>query len=368
MNTEKINKLIEEKGRLCISIIVPTFSRGTDRMQNKEIIRKSIGKLDDIMNLEKTSSRDATILRPRLDKLIEELDTAHLMGGVGFFVSGELAEKVIFPFSVQEKIKVDDTFEIEELLMLKQYIARYHVLVIGKKIIRLFKSRGTKLEEISDDNFPFRLEEEYEYSPPSLGSSYGHSLKAFEKDKGILTTIHLRSNLKHVDDALSRYVDDEEGKIILAGTKTMTEDFENLTRHGKSIVAKLDGSFRDRNFSELEFAAWSAYVNSVDEENNQLVSRLKERAPNEVAFGVHDVVRAAQESRGLVLFVEKGYKESAYLDGYGNIEAEPGVNLQFVDDVVSHIIELVYRKNGKVVFVDTGKVGHNKKIALLLRY
>jgi hypothetical protein len=368
MNTEKINKLIEEKGGLCISIILPTFSTGTDRMQNKEIIRKSINKLDETMNSARIQSKDAATLRPRLDRLIEEIDTVHLMEGVGFFVSEKLAEKVIFPFSVQEKVKVNDSFEIEELLMLKQYISRYYVLVIGKKIIRLFKSRGTTLEEISDDNFPFRLEEEYEYSPPSRGSSYGQSLKAFEKDKGILTTIHLRSNLKHVDDAVSRYLAEEEGKIILAGTKTMTEDFENLTRHDKSIVAKIDGSFRDRNFPELEFAAWSAYVNSVNEQNNRLVSQIGERGPNDVVFGVREVSKAAGEGRGLVLFVEKGFKESAYLGEYGDIEKEPARNYKAVENVVSDIVETVYRKNGKVVFVDTGRLGKNEKIALLLRY
>lgn len=368
MEANQFSKLIAAKGSPSVTMVVPTFRVSPERQQNKEIIRKAVTKVKAFLEHEKVSSAQKELLLKRLGELTEGIDTTHLLDGIGFYLSEGIAEKVLFPFTVAEKISIDESFEIRDLLNLQQFLSPYYVLVIGKKIIRLFRAKGDELEEVSDNHFPLQLEEEYEYSPPSLGSSYGHSLKAFEKDKGILSTIHLRSSFKHVDDALAEYLNLQDGKIILAGTKTLTTDFENITSHRKSIVAKIEGSFRDKSLAELALAAWPAYVNWVTEENNQLLGKLDERKLNDVVYGIHNVWKAANEGRGLVLLVEKDYQQRAFLKDNGDIVLSPQQQFPLVRDAVGEIIKMVSRKNGKVVLVENDKLVNYEKIALLLRY
>lgn len=368
MEANQISKLIVAKGSPSVSAIIPTFRVSPERQQNQEIIRKAITKVKAFLEHEKISSRQKELLLKRLSELTEGIDTTHLLDGIGLYLSEGIAEKVLFPFPVTEKISIEETFEIRDLLNLQQFLSPYYVLVIGKKMIRLFRAKGDELEEVSDDHFPVQLEEEYEYSPPSLGSSYGHSLKAFEKDKGILSTIHLRSSFKHVDDALTQYLNLQEGKIILAGTKPLTTDFENISSHRKSIIAKIEGSFRDKSLSELALAAWPVYVSWVIEENDRLLGQLDERKPNDVVYGIRNVWKAASESRGLVLLVEKDYQQRAFLKDNGDIVLSPQQHFPLIPDAVGEIVRAVYEKNGRVVFVERDKLINYEKIALLLRY
>lgn len=60
------------------------------------------------------------------------------------------------------------------------------VLAVSRKQISLYLYRYDSIEEIKDDHFPFVYTEEYEYAKPSRGTSFGGSLKGFEKDKSVM--------------------------------------------------------------------------------------------------------------------------------------------------------------------------------------
>ncbi|HEX5168372.1 MAG TPA: hypothetical protein VFW11_04320 [Cyclobacteriaceae bacterium] len=368
MEANQLDTLISAKGNPCISVIIPTFRVAPQRMQNQELFRKAMAEARSLLTDKVLSAQNKEMLLARLDNLSEGIDMTHLLDGLGFFVSDGVATKVLFPFPVSEKIAINDSFEIRDLLRMKQFLSPYYILVMGKKIIRLFIANGDVPREILDDHFPLQLEEEYEYSPPSRGTSYGNTLKAFEKDKGILSTIHLRSSLKHVDDILSQYLTEEKRKIVLAGTKTLTNDFENLTTHGENIVATIEGSFRDRNSSELGLTSWAAFSESVSKENDQLLLQFLEQKLNRVVYGIREVWNASNEGRGLILFVEKDYLQPAYLNSNRELELVVDKDYLPVSDAVSELIKSVYHKNGRVVFVDNDKLSNYERIALVLRY
>ena len=370
MDTKTVNTLIDTKGDNCISMIIPTFRFSLDRQLNTEIIRKATTKIKDLLDSKAISAEDKHLLLSELESLTKNIDVTHLMDGLGFFISPKVFHRVEFPFPVEEKIIVSDTFETRDLFYLQHLLASYHALIITKKIVRLFAASGNTLEEIKDNHFPLKHEDEYEYAPPTPGTSYGGTLKAFEKDKGTLSATRFRSTLKQADDMLSAYVSSKESKIILVGTKNLLSDFERLTDHKERIAGRITGSYNEKNFAELPNQCWSAYVNHLREESKLRVKDLEEKNIRDVVYGIRDVWKATQEGKGLMLLVEKDYRRKAYkkVDDV-QIHLSPGEGYTtLIPDAVDDVIEQVYGKNGKVVFVDKNELENFDHIALVLRF
>jgi hypothetical protein len=88
------------------------------------------------------------------------------------------------------------------------------------------------------------------------------------------------------------------------------------------------------------------------------------------ASSVGEVWRMANEGRGRLLLVEENFHFPAMIDEKTGqlVPAEDSTAPGVIPDVVDQIIETVLRKQGKVVFVDDGKLQKHRGIALILRY
>jgi Bacterial archaeo-eukaryotic release factor family 3 len=369
MDSKELDDLVYTKGGPCISIIVRTYRLSPSRMQNKEIIQQATARAERILEHKGLSTENRQLLIDRLKALSLDIDFEHTQDGLGIFVSRNTFKKVLFPFPVSQKIIIDDSFETRDLVYLQQFLTPYHVLVLTKKTIRLFSAIGDKLEELKDEHFPVVHEDDYEYAPPSRGTSFGTTLKAFEKDKGIISAIRLRSTLKLADARLSFYLRDESAKIVIAGSKTIRTDFENETTNKRRIAGSVAGSYSKDNQTELGQSCWSAYAKYQMRQNELLVDQLKEEDMKNVVYGIRNVWKATQEGKGLILFVEKNYMRKAYREANDlRIHLSPLKNSTVINDIVDDIMESVYRKKGKIVFAESGELRDFDRIALLLRY
>lgn len=126
----------------------------------------------------------------------------------------------------------------------------YLILSLSRKKISLLKVVDSHPVEIEDEMFPMIYHEDYEYSKSALGSSFGYSLKAFEKDKSVLTEVRFISFLRSADERLKGYL--KNGiPLILAGVKKELADFKTLTHHKDWIVGEVAGSYSTYNRNDL---------------------------------------------------------------------------------------------------------------------
>ena len=88
-----------------------------------------------------------------------------------------------------------------------------------------------------------------------------------------------------------------------------------------------------------------------------------------VVSAIEEVWRLAQDGRGKLLLVEKGYHVPAVVDEKGGLQVvtEPG-GTKVMDDAVDEIIEAVLAKGGEVMIVDDNALPDHHHIALTLRY
>ncbi|MBA3705290.1 MAG: hypothetical protein H0W84_05155 [Bacteroidetes bacterium] len=142
------NELLAESGVPCISMIIPTYRLSPERAQNPIILSDAVERTKDFWDKYVSGASDKKILVQRLDNLIKEIDFNHTLDGIGIYVSLRISKIIDFPFSVKEKIKIGNSFDIRDLLYDLHTIINYKVLSITKKNIKLFELVGNEMVAI----------------------------------------------------------------------------------------------------------------------------------------------------------------------------------------------------------------------------
>lgn len=370
IDTTRFEALLHEKSGPCVSIIVPTHKITKTRMKNPDLVKKAVSIAKEALRQDPAPEDIKETVTNHLDTAAGSIDYLHVQEGIGIFASPKEMALVKFPFPVHEKVTVRNSFEIYDLLYLKQLLSPCFVLMINKKVVRLFELTVDSLDEM-DTHFPHQYVEQYEYSRPSRGSSYGNSLKGFEKDKDTLNMLRLKSFLKESDAYLAGFFAEGNKKLILAGTRRITDTFESITSLKKNIIGKVYGSFDERNKEALHNQSWQAFMSYKKNEARKQILTLRElNNQHQVFKGITGVWKAAREGKGRLLLVERDYQRPTFVQKNDTQRrvSPPPEGYKMIADAVAEIIETINAKNGDILFVDKKELDSFDHIVLLSRY
>ena len=374
MTTLEFEQLLADAGAPCISVIVPVHRITPHR-------DKEVGALVNAVNLAKNLlknsnsniSCDEDSLIQKIDEIVENIDFVHTLNGIGIFVSPRVSKIINFPFNVIEKVKVGDVFESRDLLYYLNTIIDYTVIKISRNHINVFSGKGEGLSEINNEDFPLYYEETYEYSKPTIGTSFGNSsLKGFERDKSELEEIRLMDFFRKADQVLQKYIN-VQTPIIVAGGKKEIADYLKVTLFEKQIIGKVTGNYGNNGGLQLAKLSWKSVKDYLNSQNQIHLSNLRELFGKElVAVGIEDVWKQANEGKGSELFLQKDYECAAFIskDGYDLKLIRPLAKKKYIytGDAVEKLISTVRKKSGKVVFLEDDELKDFDNIALQLRY
>lgn len=369
---EELLAMQKEKGKICVSIIVPTHRLSPERRVDKLEVERAINNAKELLKYRYTVS-DITPLLQAIDELYEGIDFIHNSDGVGLYISPNIKLAVQYPFPVEEKVMVEDNFELRDLLYKMNYANPYFVLLLTQKGVRLFESTWDDLNEIKDNNFPKEYVEEYLYNPPSRATSYaGHAqLQSVEKDKSMLEEIRFKDFFRHADELLNDYLVGNT-PLILLGVEKELSWFENISAHKKHIIDKIAGSYNYSNQTQLADITWPAMRLHLDNERVQLIKEFTEKMGEHLGIsGIQEVWQAAKEGKAFKLLVEKDFRRPGFVnkDDEYRLHLHPPQKLHRVlADAVDDIIEMVLEKNGHVFFTDNDMLKDYQRIALITRY
>ena len=358
-----IKDMLKEKGKTCISIIVPTHRLGSDRQGDHLEMERAV-----------LAAKHAVQYEPKLleaiDDLVGEIDFNHNKEGVGLFISPNIKKLVQFPFPVTKKIVIAKYFFLQDLIYIQNYREDYYLLDISKKEISLFHGVMDLLEEIRDDNFPHEITEEYEYSKPSQSSSdsgYAH-VKGFEKDKSILQQMRVKKIFHEMDRSLIKYLGTKNTALILCGSTKSVDLYKSVSRYSDNIIAIISNNFQYTAIHDMELSAWLQVQSHVNEQKLKLIDGFKEKIGEGLGvYGIEETWRAAREGRGLELLVEKDQIRQAFISENRLHLHPPKVNYEIID-AVSDTINFVLEKKGKVIIVEKDALKEYGGIALITRY
>ena len=353
--------LLTEKYYPSVSVIVSIDVKVNPKkeidMHLKQLLKNSTHEL--------AKSYPEDIAYPVINKLkyvFENLDYKQIKKSVAIFVS-PIFEKVYFlDLPLEERIVIDDSFEIRDLIYSKNNLHKYLLIVLGsrKACIYIGNSHSmVKVEKIIADELP-----EMNIDLPEKVANFSDNTKIKENllDKFLLTVD------KHISPLLQKF----SLPLFIMGTVRTSGHFNRITKHKRHIAHFISGNYETKVETEL-LDIIAPYVNEWNKTKKEdLLKTIDDAQSNrKLSIGIKEVWKCATEKKGRHLIVEKNYVYPARQSAKQDVIYGQGTfihNQLFIHDAVDDIIEKIISSGGTIEFVDEGVLANYDQIVLLQYY
>lgn len=361
MNRHDVRLVQAIMGYPCISITLPTHRTAPENRQDpvrvKNLVREAADRL-----LEEFPKREMEPLLIRLEKLAESIDYNNLLDGLVLYTNQDYSHSFVLPFSVPERVVIDDTFLTRDLVHALNHSTRYWVLVLSEQPTRLYEGLRNTLVEVKEDGFP--LEHTMPGGSKKLPGGPGVRKSAYRDE-------YHRKFFRQVDGALKTFMDDDRLPLVVVGVDRYQAFYDEVTNYQDLIFGRIIGNHDKTSAHELSKMVWPLVEEKLAAKREQMLGELKKAVSDRiVATEINDIWRKAANGRGRHLLVEENFHFPARLDetGQGLTPAEDVTAPDVIDDAVDEIIETVISMGGEVTFLEDGQLDDHQRMALILRY
>jgi hypothetical protein len=361
MNRHDLRLLQENAAYPALTITLPTHRTSPDNRQDPIRVKNLVSEATERL-LAGFSKRESESLLSNLEKLVNDIDYHHTLDGLALFVTHDFARKYYLPFTLNERVVIDKSFFVRDLVFAMNRTPRYWVVALSEKPTRLFEGTKATLIEVQEQGFP--MTHEGPGGEQSLPGGFGVQKSAHRDERH-------RQFFRQVDAALTPILADDASPLIVVGVDRFLAFFDEVTANRDRILTTLHGSHDKTSAHDLSQLVWPAVKEALAEQRQQVFGELGQAVSDQkVVSTVGEVWRLAHEGRGRLLVVEEDFHYPAYVDETG-MRLTPAEDVTAPDvheDAVDDIIETVLSTQGRVVFVENGQLDAHQRIALILRY
>lgn len=302
------------------------------------------------------------LIMHKLKNIFRSLNFATCKKSIAVYVSPVFEKVLYLDIPVDEKIIIDESFEIRDLVYSKKQVHKYLVLMLGGKESRIYLGNSDSFVQIVTN----RPED-----PAPNGKDMGERVANFS-DSNALKEIRMDKFLHNVDNVLDIILKAYHLPLFVSGTERILGHFKKLTRHSGAVIEYIHGNYLEKPLEELQQILAPHVADWKKVKQKDLLNRLEEAAgKKKLVSGMKHVWQEAVNHKGRLLLVEKNYMYAAeHTDKDDKIREaiEPYNKFSYIKGAVDDVMEKVLENGGDVEFVDEGLLDEYQKIALLLDY
>jgi len=338
-----------------VSIIMPFETRMSLKSELSYALKLAVQKVE--RELKKNYATEISdLIIDKLDAMIRNLNYNTIKKSIAIYVSPVFEKVIYLDIPVEEKIIVDESFEIRDLVLSKKELHKYLVLLLSQQESRMYLGNTDSFIRIqtstpaSIDGFVNELPERVSnFSDPS-------SMKEIMLDKF----------LHQVDQALQLILNTYHLPLFVVGTDRLLGHFKSISRHDKSVIEYIHGNYIDLEPNELIQLLKPHVEDWKKVKQIEIRKRLEDAAgKNVLVSGMKEVWKAAIQHKGKLLIVEKNYRFAAESK---DITEKPHRRFSHVKDAIDDLIEKVLEGGGDIEFVDPEVIKDHNHIALIKYY
>jgi len=356
VSTEE-KELIGQSDKPAVSIILPFEPKMSVKAELEYKLKLAMGKIEK----ELFSNYPAHMALPvitKLHQLIGQLNFNTHKKSIALFASPSIDKVFYLDVAVDEKIVIDESFEIRDLVYSKKQTIQYLVMLLSGKSSKMYLGNCSKFILIKS-NVPDNIYAEERDMPEKVTHSDTHKYKEILIDKF----------LHHMDEGLSTVLKAYPLPVFVMGAKKVLGHFNQISKNQKNILQYIHGNYEECTEYEIRqiIRPYVADWNKVKQQNLlQQIGRAKD--DNILSSGMKEVSVAASHKNGHLLIVEKDFMFPAHQGDYTNRIYKENISHRtpfYLKDAVDDVMEKVLQMGGDVEFVDNGVLKDFGQIALI---
>jgi hypothetical protein len=297
----------------------------------------------------------------KLQNLIRQLNYNTHKKSIAIFVS-PLIEKVYYlDIRVEEKIVIDESFEIRDLVYSKKQNIQYLVLLLSAERSKMYLGNCSKFVLIKS-NAPDNI-----YAYKNDAAERVANFSDPDKRKEIL----LDKFLHHMDEGLSIVLKAYDLPVFVMGSEKVLGHFKKITKNREKLVQFIHGNYNEATEPEIRKALQPHINNWRKIKEQDLLQQLESAINNKkLAIGIQNAWMSAAHKNSRLLVVEKDFVYPAQIINAETISPhDPNTrNPFYIKDAVDDVMEKVLQNGGDVEFVENGLLKDYERIALIQYY
>ncbi len=298
----------------------------------------------------------------KLQNLIKNLNFTTGRKALAIFVS-PIVEKVFYlDIAVNEKIIIDESFEIRDLVYSKKQTIQYLVLLLSANSSKIYLGNCSKFILIKTD-LPEDIHANQKDSPEKV-ANFTDPIKYKEE--------LLDKFLHHMDQDLTLILNAYPLPVFVMGAEKVLGYFNKISRNHKSLVQFIHGNYLDSSEKEIR-EVMNPYISHwQDMKEKALLLQLEEAmSDKKLEYGMKQVWQAATQKNCRLLLVEKNFMYPAQQGPEPEIIFKEDFNMNhpfYIKDAVDDVMEKVLSAGGDIEFVSDGALKDYGRIALIKFY
>lgn len=344
-----------------ISIIMPFEPKMGVKAELTQKLKYAVDKVESEIRKNYSDDLSDLVIR-KLRALVKNLNFSTFKKSIAIYVSPVLEKVLYLDIAVEERIIIDESFEIRDLVYAKKEIHKYLVMVLSGKSSAIFIGNTSSFIKIKS-NIPEHIAALVHDEPEKTGNF---------SDPSAHREIVLKKFLEQDDKGLSSVLQSYQLPVLILGAKKVLGYFKSITKNDKSIIGYIHGNYENATERELK-TVLHPYIEDWKKVKTQDISLQLERAADarKLVTGMKEVWKQASLHKGRLLVVEKNFTYPAEHTGSAELIDEvtlPYSKFSYIKDAVDDTIEKVLEYGGDVEFVDEGVLKDKQRIALIQYY
>ncbi|MCC2641523.1 MAG: hypothetical protein K0S45_1936 [Nitrospira sp.] len=315
LSREELKSVIAEGQGPTVSIFLPTHRAGPDIQQDPIRLKNLLKQAESQLITEGSRSVNARELLAPVSALLDDAAFwRHQEEGLAIFRSQKVFRLYHLPLSLQEFVSVSDRFYVKPLLPLLINDARYYVLALSQKAVRLLDCSRDRVQNVELPDVPQGMQEAVpgpapelqHYSRPVGGNSsarfQGHGAGIDDGD-----VVNLTRYFHRIRDGLKGILNHDRSPLVLACVEYLAPLFREAMRDRHILEPIVAGNPDGLTNEELHDKSWFIAEPHFQAARTMAAAQYHEGiAKGRAGNSLDAVLPAAYQGRIATLFVPLG--------------------------------------------------------------
>ena len=378
--SEGLKALMAGKSGYCVSLFLPTHSKGGDTQQDPIRLKNLLKDAEDRLVQKGMKSFSAkALLKPAQDLVSDTRFWSHQSDGLAIFMSPTHLSIHSVPFNFDELVIVADRFHVKPLLPLLSGDGRFYVLALSQNQVRLLQGTRFSMDEIDLEDMPTSLSEALQYdvmekplkwhaprqkaSSGKTGIFHGHGGGIDNTKEDILQF------LRRIDKGLRDVIGSDGIPLVLAAVEYLIPMYKEANTYPHLLEKGISGNPEGLTSEDLHSQAWNIVEPHFKQAQQEAVDRYYSLVgTGKTAQHLDSIIRAAYSGQIDTLFVPIGLQRWGDFDPENlavRIHDEPMAD---DEDLLDFAAIQTILNSGTVFAVEPENVPDDRYVAAILRY